>query len=39
MYKHYNESLFDSIIIKESDPAISNFKPVYILGVSFEEKK
>lgn len=38
MYKHNNEALFDSVIIKEFNPAISGFKPVHIFGVNSEEK-
>ena len=39
MYKHYNECLFDSvIIIRESDKAASDFESVRIFGVNYEEK-
>ena len=38
MYKHYNERLFDSVIIRESDKATSDFKSVHLFGVNCEEK-
>ena len=39
MYKHYNECLFDSvIIIRESDKAASDFESVRLFGVNYEEK-
>ena len=38
MYKHYNECLFDSVIIIRESEAASDFESVRLFGVNYEEK-
>ena len=38
MYKHYDELLFDYIIIRESDEFIDGYRTAHLFGVNYEDE-
>lgn len=38
MYTHYDEPLFDYIIIRESDEFVDGYRTAYLFGVNYEDQ-
>ena len=38
MYTHYDEPLFDYIIIKESDEFVDGYRTAHLFGVNYEDE-
>lgn len=38
MYTHYDEPLFDYIIIRESDELVDGYRTAYLFGVNYEDE-
>ena len=38
MYKHYNEPLFDYIIIRETGESVDGYKTARLFGVNYEDE-